>query len=176
MDFIDDEDLRHKADNALKYATYLMLSHYKNSNENFKEETCRVIVLYIASILEAVLLYLYSKQGKKIEKIEYKEITILKPVFQNKENGGETVLAIKTKKVISENNIGIHELIKHFEKNKIITKAETGVGLNEINEMRNTHHLSKDRNQKCTIIDVEKALEMLIYTLEKVPLILSKSK
>jgi hypothetical protein len=170
MDRIKDLALKSKMTNAIDYSYSLYdLSKEKNHSEIFKEETYRVIVLYVVSCIEALLLYLYKNRQEKIEILEYKNVSILPKIYQSIEDDKSTVvIAIQTKKEIREQGIGLHELVKHFQEIKIMNE-DTGKKLLDLNNVRNTHHLNKDRADTCTIKDVDSSFEILNYLLEKVP-------
>lgn len=99
MDFIKDSGLREKIKNAMNYSAWL----YKFINESeqddlIKEESYRVIILYVHSCIEATLINFY--ENYVLEKIEYKEYTniqVLNEIYQNKNNlNSFSVLAIQT--------------------------------------------------------------------------------
>ncbi|MDO8743182.1 MAG: hypothetical protein Q7J30_01310, partial [Candidatus Azambacteria bacterium] len=57
LDFIQDNELRKTIENAIQYI-YIIFDQAKDSkSELYKEETYRVIVLYVISVIEAILLY-----------------------------------------------------------------------------------------------------------------------
>ena len=58
LDFISDATLRKRVEDSIEYIYVLFDDAKKTENKLFQEETYRVIVLYVVSIIEAILLYL----------------------------------------------------------------------------------------------------------------------
>ncbi len=175
FDFIKDSDLRKKIEDSVEYiyAAYEE-SKKKDKSELFRTETFRVIVLYTVSIIEAVLFDIYHQQDKRLIKEEYKEtISLPKEYIHTKiENGTIAVVVIK-KTEKDEIEIGFQELVKFLEKEKVLQK-ETVTRMLEINNVRNTLHLRKERVQTCTVKEAESALELLLYTLQNAPRFIKK--
>jgi len=80
LDFIKDKDLRKTLEDSIEYI-YTLFEQSKNDKQKelYKEETYRVIVLYVVSAIEAVLLYFYKERVEKIEYLEYKFVQTLLP-------------------------------------------------------------------------------------------------
>jgi hypothetical protein len=177
MENIKDAFLAEKIRNSTDYIYFLHdLSNEEKHNDILKEETYRVIILYVVSCIEALLIYLYKNREEKIEVLEYKNIYKLQDIFQNDDNKySVTVLALQTKSEKDENHVGLQEVVKHFEKIKVI-KKETSEQILTLNNIRNTHHLFKNRSKKCEISDVDSSFVLFNYILEKVNLALSNKK
>lgn len=80
----------------------------------FKEETYRVVILYLMSCVEASLLYFYGNK-KKIKRSEYKFITRLPSDFANKHRPNDKIIiASETETEIPDYQLGLHELTNHF--------------------------------------------------------------
>jgi hypothetical protein len=166
LQFIADDSVRDKIRDAIDYS--LMLREQSKNlsyGELFQEETNRVIVLYIASTIEAILLYIYSKRTEKMTATEYKHVSLLPSEYVHTGKGGNVVVAVATLRDRKEFEIGLKELIVHFNSLGIV-KKETYDNILELNDLRNTHHLSKSRTKKCSVDDVERFYKLLLHTLE----------
>src|ERR1035437_2104187 len=85
LDFIADESLRKTIEDAIQYIYIIFDQTEASDSALYKEETYRVIVLYVISVIEAILLYVLKTRGEKIEYIEYKYVTSLPREFIYKE-------------------------------------------------------------------------------------------
>lgn len=172
LGFIEDKFLRERIENAFEYSVALLniLLEKDDTHEIFKEETRRVIILYIISCIEAIFLYAYKTKKDKIEIVDYKHIHFLPEKFKYAENKDQSIIvAVQVKG--EKSHIGLYDLIKFFEIKKII-KSEIVKDLLNLNDMRNTHHLGKDRVKSCSVDDVELAFKLLYFTLDKMPKLL----
>jgi len=170
FDFIDDIDLKKKLDDSIEYI-YALYEKSKNDGESqlYKEETYRVIILYIISAIEAILLFFYKKRGDKINYIEYKhDYHLPKEYSYRKKPGLPVVIAIQEKLEKKDHQIGLYDLVTFFYSLKLIHQNTVDEIL-ELNDVRNTFHFSKPRTKKCDISRVESALNLLIRTIENAP-------
>ncbi len=175
LDFITNKDLRSTIENSIEYI-YALLEDSKNSKQKelYREETHRVIILYVISVIEAVLLYFYKERGEKMEYVEYKFAEqISEKYFHSEKKGLPVVVAVQEKIEKKEYQIGLHELVIFFKDKKLI-KEKTVDDILELNDIRNTFHFNKPRTKKCDLVHVESALKLLVYTIEKAPLALKK--
>lgn len=170
LDFIVDKELRKTLEDSIEFVYALHeSSKASDSNPLYQEETCRVIILYIISAIEAVLLYFYKLRGDRIEKLEYKFIQQMPGEYSHSERvGARVVLAVQETIAKKDYEIGLHDLIAFYEEKKIILK-KTAEKILELNDVRNTLHFTKTRNKKCDLARVEEALALLVYVLEKAP-------
>ncbi len=78
LDFIKDTALRKTLEDSIEYI-YALFEQSKIAGQKklYQEETHRVIILYVVSAIEAVLLYFYKVRGEKIEYTEYKFVQTL---------------------------------------------------------------------------------------------------
>ena len=83
------------------------------------------------------------------------------------------VVAVQEKIDKKENQIGINDLITLFKNRKLISENMADEIL-ELNDIRNTFHLTKPRTKKCDIKQMESALKILVNTIDKSPEILTK--
>lgn len=175
LGFIKDVELRKTLEDSIEYI-YALFERSKDDGQKelYKEETHRVIVLYVISAIEAVLFYFYKERGEKIEYSEYKFIQTLPSEFIHSEKKGlPVVIAVQEKIEKLEHQIGLHELVKFFRIKKLI-QEKTATDILELNDVRNTFHFSKPRAKRCDLARVESALQLLVYTLEKAPKALRK--
>jgi hypothetical protein len=171
LDFITDASLRKTVGDSIEY-TYLLFEESKRRTDNklYQEETCRVIVLYVVSIIEAILLFFYKKGGYQIPHIDYKYVEILPEKYTHMEASGDrVVVAIQKRGNKEEFQIGLKSLADFLESQKLISKRAASEIL-AINNLRNTFHLSKPRGKiACGVRQVERALKLLVYIIERSP-------
>lgn len=167
LDFIKDEELKKIITKSLDYSIILINSlQLDQQKNNFIEETCRVIILYIQSIIEAVLLYFYNIHSDNIMMIEYIEIQKL-PSSYTKNDQYIPVIAMQKQKQRSQP--GFQELVQFFKDRKNMT-LETSNKMLKLNQIRNTFHLNKSRESLvCDEKQVNESFELLMITLSKGP-------
>lgn len=175
LDFIQDVDLHRTLTDSIEFIyTIYEQSKNKGQKELYVEETYRVIILYVVSAIEAVLLYIYKARGEKIHYLDYKYIQTLPKEFEHKDKiSSPIVVAVQEKVDRQEYQIGIHDLVNFFKDKKII-KETTATEILELNDTRNTLHFSKPRTKKCDLTQVESALKMLVYVIDRAPKALQK--
>lgn len=126
LSFISDVQLRNTLENSIEYI-YALYEQSKDANQIplYQEETYRVIILYVISAIEAVLLFFYKQRGEKIEYTEYKINQRLAPDFIHKEKKDlPLVIAVQEKKEKKDSQIGINDLVNFFLKKKLIRKKQ----------------------------------------------------
>jgi len=180
LDFIEDAELRKTLENSIEYISTLFKQSKdteKEQTELYKEETYRVIILYVVSAIEAVLLYFYKVRGEKITYPEYKFVQILPEQFLYKEKeGSSVVVAVQETMEKKEHQIGLQDLAIFFKGKKLILE-KTAIEILELNSLRNTFHFNKPRtNFTCDLKRVESALELLVRTLQNAPKALAVKK
>ena len=178
LDFIKDRALRITIEDSIQYL-YLIFEQAKNSDSNlYKEETYRVIVLYVISIVEAILLYVLKKRGEKMTHIQYKYANALPDSFEHSSVPNSViVVAVQKEEEKDERKIGLADLVAFMEKGKLMSK-DFATKILDMNDIRNTFHFTKSRDKiTCEIETVENALELLVSTIQKAPkAILHKAK
>jgi hypothetical protein len=109
-----------------------------------------------------------------METVEYKHIHSLPFEYQHAiKNTFPIVVAVQERIEKRDYEIGLHNLIMFFKERKLI-QEQTAKEILEINDVRNTFHFSKTRSKPCDITQVEKALQLLVRTIERAPSALSK--
>lgn len=178
LDFIEDTALRKTLDNSIDYIYALFKqSKDKEQTELYKEETNRVIILYVVSAIEAVLLYFYKVRGEKITYPEYRFVESLPERYIHKDKeGSPVVVAVQETMEKKEHQIGLHDLATFFKEKKLIQEKTVGEIL-ELNALRNTFHFNKPRTEfTCDLNRVESALQLLVRTLQNAPKALGLKK
>ena len=167
LDFIEDSHLRKTLEDSIEFI-YVLYERSKEGNQKnlYKEETYRIIILYVAAVIEAVLFYFYKKRGEKIEHLEYKHVQALPREFiHSSKKDCVLVVAVQEKSVKKEYDIGLHGLVNFFRDKKLI-REDTTRKILELNDLRNTFHLAKERNKDCNTERVNEALDLLLHTIE----------
>ncbi|MDO8518339.1 MAG: hypothetical protein Q7S26_03560 [bacterium] len=170
LDFIRDAILRKTLEDSIEYI-YALFEQSKVDRQKklYQEETYRVIILYVVSAIEAVLLYFYKVRGEKIEYVEYKFVQTLPLQYRHSGKIGlPVVVAVQEKMEKQEHQLGIHELVAFFRGKKLMQEKTAGDIL-DMNDVRNTFHFNKSRTQVCDLKRVEKALQLLVHTIENAP-------
>ena len=146
-----------------------------SGNDLFKEESYRVVILYVVAIIEAILLFLYKTHGEELTLTEYKYIQTLPAEYTHSgELESRIIIAVPRKMKRPEHQIGLFELIGFFKSKKLI-QEETAESILNLNNIRNTLHLSKPRAEvKCDLKQVESAFKLLVRTIERAPKTLIK--
>lgn len=177
FEFISDEKLRSRLEDATGfiYALYEQ-SNAEGQSDLYKEEANRVIVLYVVSTIEALLLYYFQQRGEKVEYVEYKHVHPLPEGYGFVAQAGHpAVIAVQKKVEKREHQLGLHDLVRHFKDAGKI-RNETAQDILKLNEMRNTFHFSKPRTDTCDVRHVERALKLLVYTIKHAPRALSHTR
>jgi hypothetical protein len=175
LDFIKDEDLRKTLEDSIDF----VYNFYERSKSNgqkklYQEEVYRIIILYVVSVIEAVLFYFYKARDEKIEYPEYKFVQTLPPEFGHAHKPGlPLVIAVQGKAEKQDYDIGLHGLVNFFKAKKLI-QEKTADDILELNDMRNTFHFNKPRAKNCDLEGVEAALKLLVHTIENAPKTLQK--
>mgnify|MGYP001569630270 FL=1 len=117
LDFVEDGELRKIIEDAIQYI-YIVFDQTKNSdNDLFKEETYRVIILYIISVIEAILLYVLKTRNDQIKYTEYKYASSLPKEFYHSESPKDMVIiAVKKEQIKTDSQIGLVEFGRFYEK------------------------------------------------------------
>jgi len=172
LEFIQDIALRKNIEDAIEYLYLLFDESQKRTsgNELFQEESYRVVILYVVAIIEAILLYLYKTHGEELTITEYKYIQTLPVEYTHSaETQSRVVVAVPKKMKRPEHQVGLFELIGFFKSKKLI-QEKTADSILNLNNIRNTLHLSKPRAEvRCDLNQVESAFKLLVHTIEKAP-------
>lgn len=170
LSFITDADLRKTLEDSIEYIYSLHeQSKFDKQQPLYQQETRRVIILYIVSVIEGLLLFSYKLQSEKLTRIEYKDVCQLPELYRHKTKSNfPVVIAVREEVMRNDFEIGLRDLIGLFKRRKFISER-LSEDLLDINNLRNTFHLTKQRTQNCDTINVEKALTLLVEILEITP-------
>lgn len=144
LGFISDVTLRRKLVEAIETTSELYLVQQDPIYSALAKEIRRIIVLYCASIIEAVLLYLYKKDNFKLTKPEYKDVQTLSQRYQLDSNS-TFVIASQVNVPRHERELMLDMLLKLFIEENIIPK-QLGDKIEKAKSIRNTFHLAKSRS------------------------------
>lgn len=175
LDFITDATLRKTVKDSIDYI-YVLFEELKGKTANklYQEETHRVIILYVVSVIEAILLYLYKKGEYEMTYLDYKYINTLPEGYRHDTcPGSRVIVAVQKNTSKAEHQIGLADLVNYFLDQKKIIKS-TATEILAINDLRNTFHLNKPRKITCDVAQVERALKLLLYVIQKSPSALLK--
>lgn len=170
FDFINDNELRKRLEDSIEYI-YVLYERSKLDGHNklYQEETYRVIILYVVSAIEAILLYFYKARGEKIQYAEYKFVHKLSSKYEHIDKKGlPVVVAVQEKVEKKEHQLGMQELVTFF-RDKNLMKEKTAGDILDVNDVRNTFHFSKPRAKICDLKRVERAFQLLMHTMENAP-------
>jgi hypothetical protein len=177
LDFLESKELKRTIEDSIQYM-YIIFEDAKDSeNPLYKEETYRVIVLYVISIIEAILLYVLKKRDDKIMHSQYKYVTAINPSFRHSELPNSTVVvAVQKEEEKDERTIKLSDIVDFMKKGGLMDK-KFAERILDVNSIRNTFHFTKPRNKiTCEIKTVEKALELLVDTIKRAPRAISYRK
>ena len=170
LDFIKDKELKRTIEDSIQYLSLIFDSAKKSSSDLYKEETYRVIILYVISIIEAILLHVLKKRGEKMTHIQYKFASPIQESFKHAElPHSPVVIAVQKEETKDERRIGLADLVAFMEKRNLMSET-FATKILDTNDIRNTFHFTKPRNKiTCEIKTVENALELLVDTIKKAP-------
>ncbi len=177
LDFITDSQLKKTLEDSVEYI-YTLYEQSKSLEEKplYKEETYRVIILYVISAIEAVLMFFFKERDEKITFCEYKYVEILSEKYNHREKSNlPVVIAVQQVTEKKEHQIGLYDLVTFYRDKKLI-QEKTAQDILELNDVRNTFHFSKPRVKECDVEKVESALNLLLRTIEKAPVALKIRK
>jgi hypothetical protein len=167
LSFIKDKDevLGKRIESSIEYI-YSLYEDSKQAHRSdlYRTETYRVILLYVVSIIEAVLFYIYDASKLSLTKIEYKSIHKLPKTFIDTSTKGQLLLAVETKRGKTESEINLRELVQFLVLEKVL-KKETAERLFKVMEIRNSIHLRQTKQKPHTIEDVSFSLDLLAYVI-----------
>lgn len=144
LDFITDTTIRNKIEEAIETNSFLYLMERDHKfDAGTSKEIRRIIILYSASIIEAILLFLYKKKKFSSQKTYYSEIHTLPTKYQQN-NESRIVIATQIKKQREERELMLDVLVDFFFDEKIINKVLKSK-IDKARDIRNTFHLSKSR-------------------------------
>ena len=166
--FISDHRLKADILDALDFSAYLTVTLSGAREGLFKRELRRTNVLYIASVIEAVCLFLLEKKKVLVEKVEYKYVCPLKTPPEVSISSGILVFALQVRGTFPFQNTAFAQAIQTLKAKKIIA-VSLAEDLDYIREARNTQHLYRRSSKHISQGDVESALATLKKILDQIP-------
>lgn len=162
FNFISDVPLRNKIIESLEMVSIFHLNLEKgNFSRPIAKELRRMMILYYASIIEALLLYLYKKGKHKILKTEYADVQQLNLKYQL-DSKAIIVVARKINVERHDRELMLDNLLKYFHEKKMIPDGLKD-RIDKTRNIRNTFHLSKSRKGiLCGAITVEKSSKTVV--------------
>lgn len=161
LKFITDKALREGIRIAIGFSSYLVSISDKAKNIKHKGELHRVVILYVASVVEALCLFLIEKSGLQKEKIEHKYINPIKiPDCILIPEEKFVVVALQEKITLSLTEIPFVEAIGMLKDGKIIT-SHFAQRLHKLREKRNSQHLYGRAFRHISAKDVNSAFSIL---------------
>ena len=170
LSFLKKQELSKTIEDSIQYIQIILEESEKQKSDLYREETYRVILLYVISIIEAILIRVLELRKEQIISTDYKYISPIGEKFKHNElPKGNVVVAVQEKNKKDTRRIGLVELVNFMKKNELMMK-ETAEEILEINDIRNTFHFTKPRDKiTCEIETVEKAFELLVKIIERGP-------
>lgn len=157
--FVLDKKLRADIEDVLNFSSYLVIAASRVSDRRYKEEFYRVIVLYVASIVEALCMYLIAHKKIPLEKLEYKSPQVVR-IMGVQVEGGELVVAKRCPAALNTREIPFVEAIRLLKGKRIISSS-LQKSLNSLRSKRNSQHLYGRRDDGITRKDVGFAFDAL---------------
>ena len=166
--FILDLPLRRKIEDAIETSSFLyLLNQGGTPSPGMAKENRRMIILYSASIIEAILLHLFKRKGFVMPKVEYTKVHTLPPNYQL-ETGLTLVMAKQLTGSRSDRELMLDNLLKFFYDQgpiKLVLKEK----IDRARNVRNTFHLSKSRKGiQCGDSAVQSSFDAVLGTIRVV--------
>ncbi len=163
--FITDIPLRNKIEDAIEMISLLYLLEKQGSfPRGFLKENRRMIILYSASVVEAVLLYVYKKKGFAIRKTNYLDVVTL-PASYQLEPGSTLVVAKQVQGTRPDRELMLDILLKVCFDEGVID-AQLQARIEKAKNVRNTFHLSKSRKGlNCSPASANQSFEAVLDTI-----------
>jgi len=177
LDFLKDKDLKRTIEDSIQYIQIISKQARDSESALYKEETYRVVILYVVSIIEAVLLHIFNLRNEKIDCLDYNYVNPISPEFKHLKLPHDVVIIAVQKKTTKDNKrIGLAELVDFMKSSSLIEK-KLAQKILDINNIRNTFHFTKPRNKiTCEIKIIENALELLIGVIKNAPKMIASKK
>lgn len=157
--FISQKSLRSDIEDALSFAGWLISK--KTKKEIHKRELYRVVVLYVASVVEALCSYLLDENVLKIEETKYKSPTTIKlPDDISVPQGKILAVVWCNKKEICPPEVSFKDAINKLMSSSILSE-KFSKKLHALREKRNSQHLYKRATKNVSTRDVNFSVKIL---------------
>ncbi|MFA4830964.1 MAG: hypothetical protein WC862_00775 [Patescibacteria group bacterium] len=173
LSFLKNKELSKIIEDSIQYIQIIFEESDKKESALYKEETYRVILLYVTSIIEAILLRVLELRKETIPSIDYKYTSPVNKQFKHVKLPKDTVvIAVQQRSEKDNKRIGLVELVNYMKNNDLVEEKIIQEIL-DINDIRNTFHFTKPRDQiTFEIKTIEKAFELLVKIIQKAPAVL----
>lgn len=163
--FISNSSVRKNIIDSIETVSFLYLVEKdKKYSGALGKEIRRIIILYSASIAEALLLYLYKTKNFSLTKTVYSDVSPLPDQFQL-DKKARIVIAKQVKSEKNDRELMLDSLLNFFTDKKIIPSALVKK-IEYAKNIRNTFHLSKSRSGiKIGATNVKHSTEAIYETL-----------
>lgn len=171
LGFITDKTLRADMKISLGFSSYLIRNSAKATNQYNRRELHRVVILYVASVVEALCLFLLRQKGLSKEKIDYKCARAIKlPDGVVMPSGKVLVIALQEKTFLSLSDVPFVDAINTLQNEGVIVNA-FAKKLHALRVKRNSQHLYGRTSSRISTTDVNRAflvLQNLFKTIQKI--------
>ena len=170
MDFVDNPRLKRRIENVLEDVLELSGLHYAQKKSNVKSCLRKTMIIYIASVIEALLLWKLNKEVKAGRVNLDDEMKYLKPQKIN-ETGRLTMFIVKGKKEKRKpTDFNFSRLIDVCAKHGIIKDERVILMLHEVRKTRNEQHIGgiKAIRKKYGLFELTYAFAALEETIKAV--------
>ena len=149
---------------AIEVTSFLYLKRKeKGISAGFAKEIRRLEILYAASIIEALFLYVFKQRGESMHRVDYKDVHILPSAFQS--GTSRLVVAKQIKSPKPDRELMLDNLLDFFYENGTI-KKKLKQRVDTARNVRNTFHLAKSRKGiRCDAASVNAAYDAVIEML-----------
>lgn len=150
---------------ALHFAVYLIDASTQAGKKRHREEFYRVIILYIAAVVEAACLCLVKIKKIQPTKLELRKI---EPIFgwSKKRKNHQYIVAVREEIKLPLAKLNFDRAIKILKEHKILPDELTSK-LIKLKDMRNTQHLYNRRKRSVNTKDVGLASDVFMEILEE---------
>lgn len=141
LGFIPDIVLRKDIRNALDFSVYLIDASAEAKSRVRKKELRRSALLYVASIVEALCLFVIKKENLLLEKVDLKSAqAITLPQGATMPQGMSLVIAFQEKTIQPLQKFPFNNAINLLQQSTLISSA-FAKKIHELKERRNSQHL-----------------------------------
>ena len=165
--FLIDEELREDLEDALLFASSLIDLAEGATIDRHREEFNRVIILYLAAIVEALCLSFLARANIKGVKIDYKNIlpvNLPEVVVAD----GELIIAVRKSKLVDLKQVPFAQAINLLHQNKLVN-LKLKNRLTALRVRRNSQHLygrGESRVSRRGVSESARTLEILLLTIK----------
>lgn len=162
FDFITPKAFRSNITESIEFAAWLWVVA-QSIESKYVDDINRTIILYNIAVIEAILLFRAKKKKIKFLTQEFKSPHNLPATFFQKKK--VVVMAFRENNPKPESQIWLNDLIREQE---AYLGKKLFADIKELQEVRNTLHLSKKRSERLTLDKSQKSFDALLALVQKV--------